>query len=175
MNYLITLVLGCLLMFTGGCGRNDASMVVKNYLDSYRNFLPSVSNNLKNVSDGMNVSNELNNKYFNVYKRQYENLSYEILSEKYDGNHAIVKIKLSVYDYRECENVANEYLNNFPNEFITNNSYDLVKFVDYKLELMKNQTKRIDYDLEIELYKKNRKWIMNQLSDEKLRMINGLF
>ena len=169
------ILLGCLIFFICGCDSNDASMEVVNYFNKYSNFTSDVQSDLVSVSENLNLSFELQKMYYDVYKRQYENLTYEILSEKYDGKSATVLVRISVYDYGSIDRISNEYLKLYPDEFITNNSYDFNKFIEYKLNLMMDQSKRISYDLEVHLIKSNRKWMLEKLNNDALNKINGVF
>ena len=71
---------------------------------------------------------------------------------------------------------ADEYLANHSDEFKNaEGNYDSNKFMKYKLSKMKDTTETIDYTLNIKTMKTNNKWEVEQLSNEELQKIHGVY
>ena len=50
------------------------------------------------VIDNENLTDNQKEKYRSILKKQYQDLKYDVVSEKYDGDNATVEVKIKVYD-----------------------------------------------------------------------------
>jgi hypothetical protein len=63
-------------------------------------------------------------------------MKYEINDESINGNSALVKANVIVYDYYKVDNMTNKYLNEHPNEFNDiNGMFDNEIYNSYRLYL----------------------------------------
>ena len=156
---------------------NTPSKAVEEYLDRYVHNDDLVMNELDEyVIDKNYLKDEYKDTYKEVLKKQYSDLKYEITDEKYDGDIANVTVKITVYDLYKVQKDADEYLANHSDEFKNaEGNYDSNKFMKYKLSKMKDTTETIDYTLNIKTMKTNNKWEVEQLSNEELQKINGVY
>lgn len=174
MKKIITIFI--MLLILTGCGGNTPKGAVDNYLKKYRNLDSSVLIDLEDIVKKENLNKEQEDKYRDVLKKQYKDLSFEIVEEEYNDNVSYVTVKVSVYDLYKAQSDASKYLSNNPEKFYNdNNEYDNNKFLDYKLEEMKNMTDRVEYNVTFTVTKENDKYIVEQPSEEVLQKIHGIY
>ena len=185
--------LGLMVLLMSACSLGVASTPkekVKEFLDKYKNQDSSVLNDLDEI-----VSNEYSgdyaDRYKNIMKKQYKNLSYTITDEIIEGDSATVIAEITVYNYASAIASANSYLSSNKSEFllkddtnsegtdsttnITSETIDYDKFNDYKLSSLENVTDTKTYSITITFNKVNDKWVMNNLSDIDIEKIHGLY
>ena len=116
------------------------------------------------------------NSYREVIKKLYQNLSYEIKDETIDGDLATVEVEIETYNYKKVIDDANTYLQNNQSEFLTSeNTIDIEKFNDYKLENLKNAKDKTTYTLNLTLKKIDDKWVLDDLTDTEISKIHGMY
>ena len=108
-------------------------------------------------------------------KMQYSDIKYEIIDEDITGDEAIVKVKITVYDFYKVQKEANDYLSNHPDEFQKDNVHDKNKFMEYKLKNMLEATDRVDYTITVELEKENDEWVAKSFDKNTLEKIHGTY
>lgn len=176
MNKILKIVIVIsITLFIFGCNIS-AKQIVERYLDRYitldENVLEDINNQVK--KENLNEENSLI--YKEILKKQYEDLEYEITNEEYNGDDAIITVKISVYDLYSSIKDSHIYLNNNPSEFGYNTeNYDLDKFIKYKLNNMKNQTKKIDYTIDFYVVNTSDGWSVGDLSNEDIEKIHGIY
>ena len=169
----IILLSACSLMKS-----NTPKERVKELLDKYKNQDSSIVSELDNV-----ISNEYNGEYKDRYKKlilnQYKNMDYTITDEIIDGDTAVVTVDITVYNYSNMIDTANEYLRNHEDEFYRDNVEEKVvdndKFLDYKLSLLEDVEDRKTYTTEFTLTKEGNEWTLDSLSNENISKIHGLY
>ena len=102
-------------------------------------------------------------------------MKYEIKEEKIDGDNATVTAQITVYDYYKAEKDANDYLTAHPDEFKKDDVYDKSLFTDYKLKKLDDVNTTVDYTIDFNLTKVDGKWEVNDLSNEQLEKIHGVY
>lgn len=166
----LTFVVGC------ACTKDKASDAVKEYLNKFNNQHEKVLAELDNVMKEENFNEEQSEKYKNVMTKQYKDLSYKIVEENYNGEEANVKTKITVYDLYSAQKEAEEYKNNNKEEFMDQDgNYDANKFLNYKLDQMKKNTKTVDYTIDFKVIKKEGKWVLDTINTEMLEKIHGIY
>lgn len=168
----------CVLAFLGGCNNllNSPTKRVEEFFNKYQTLDDSLLNNLDYSLESNNLNEEEKNIYRDIMKRQYKDLTYKIKDEEIDGNNAIVKVEIEVYDYNIANVKALDYFKNNQDYFLDNNNeVDMIKYVDYKLELMKDIKDRVKYTLEINVRKKDKTWIMDNISHDDILKIHGVY
>lgn len=169
----IILLSACSLMQT-----NTPKERVRELLDKYKNQDTNIVSKLDDV-----ISTEYTGNYKERYKElmlnQYKNMEYDITDEIIDGNTAIVTVDITVYNYGSTIENANEYLRNHEEEFYRENSetkeVDREKFMEYKLNLLEGTNDRKTYTLEFTLTKENDEWKLDNLSNENISKLHGIF
>lgn len=171
-------VLLSVLVLTGcSLTRSTAGDAVKLFLDQYKNLSSSVLSDLEDVISNEDFSDQQEEKYRDILKKQYSDIKYEITNESYDGDTATVEAKISVYDLYKAQSNAASYLSDHQNEFLDDNGeFDESKFLDYKLEQMKKMSDRVEYTVTFDVIKdEDKKWQVNELSNTDLEKIHGVY
>ena len=131
---------------------------------------------MDDVVNDENLTDSQKEKYRDILKRQYQDLKYEIVNEKYDGDNATVEAKITVYDLYKVQKDANNYLTNNGDEFKENGVYSNDLFMNYKLDKMKKVTDTIDYNIKFNVIKDDKgNYKVNDLSNSDLEKIHGVY
>ena len=86
------------------------------------------------------------------------------------------KIIREVYDYNKAINDAETYYKNNPNEFKNSDGgIDEEKYMDYKIKKMEAVKDKIKYTLNLTLTKKDKKWVLNDISESDRQKLHGLY
>ncbi len=167
------------ILFVTGCSlfTEDAKLVVENYLGNYNTLDEVVMNELDNSLESMDLTKNQKDTYRGIIENQYQDIYYDITNISYDGDTAVVELNIEVYDLYSAQKNAQEYLNSNYEEFLNDNGeYNEEMFLDYKLDLMEEQDKRIEYSLEFELDKTDDgNWYVMQLDEIELEKIHGVY
>ena len=151
----LLIIISCLLLTVGcSCSNDLAADAVEKYLNDYKGLKDNVLSDLDELVEKEDLSDEQKDNYKEVVKRQYRDLNYTIENEDYDGDTANVTVKITVYDLYKSQKDANQYLNDHPDEFLTDGTYDSAKYLDYKLD---------------------GKWQVEQPDDKTLEKIHGVY
>jgi len=75
----------------------------------------------------------------------------------------------------KAENDANDYLTTNSDEFMTDGEYDEGLFTDYKLEQLDKVNTTVDYTIDFTLTKVDNEWVVNELTNEQLEKIHGVY
>lgn len=175
--YKLLLVVGICLVLAGcGCMKKTARGAVQDYLNQYKNLSSNVISSMDDVVNDENLTDSQKEKYRDILKRQYQDLKYEIASEKYDGDNATVEVKITVYDLYKVQKDANNYLTNNGDEFKENGVYSNDLFMNYKLDKMKKVTDTVEYNITFNVTKDDKgNYKVNDLSNSDLEKIHGVY
>ena len=175
--YKVLLVVGICLVLAGcGCMKKTAKGAVQDYLNQYKNLSSNVISNMDDVVNDENLTDSQKEKYRDILKRQYQDLKYEITSEKYDGDNATVEVKITVYDLYKVQKDANNYLTNSGDEFKENGIYSNDLFMNYRLDKMKKVTDTVEYNITFNVTKDDKgNYKVNDLSNSDLEKIHGVY
>ena len=175
--YKVLLVVGICLVLAGcGCMKKTAKGAVQDYLNQYKNLSSNVISSMDDVVNDENLTDSQKEKYRDILKRQYQDLKYEITSEKYDGDNATVEVKITVYDLYKVQKDANNYLTNSGDEFKENGIYSNDLFMNYKLGKMKKVTDTVEYNITFNVTKDDKgNYKVNDLSYSDLEKIHGVY
>ena len=158
-----------------GCG-SSATKAVENYLNEYNMLSDNVTKNMKDIVNRENFKGQDRKTYMDIFKKQYKDMKYEIVDEAYDGDEAIIKAKINVYDLYKVQNSASSYLANHADEFNdANGNYDVNMFIKYKLDKMKNISDRVDYTIDFYVVNTTDGWVVSSLSNSDLEKIHGIY
>lgn len=176
----ILIGLAMLIAFTG-CDmsklNNTPTKQTELFLSKYQKLDTAVLSDLDSVvAEEEKFNAEQRERYRDIMKKHYQDLVYSIKEETIDGDDATVTVEIEVKDNTKALAEADVYLEEHPEEFNDDNGeYSEKKFMDYRLDQLKNNKETVKYTLELTLIKKDGKWQMNQLSENQGDKINGVY
>ncbi len=173
-------ILVCTLMLLCGCNTNLNNTPTKQaeiFLGKYQTLHKDVLDDLdKVVAEEENFNKTHREQYKSILKKHYQDLEYKIKDEKIDGDKAVVTVEIEVDDYSKVKEEANKTLIDEPEKFEDENgNYNHDKFIEYQLNLIKNSKDRVKYTLELKFTKKNKNWVIENLSETDMDKINGVY
>ena len=174
---LMILFIIAVILFSAGCGmENTAREAAIQYLELYRTKDDVVMDELHEFVNNEDLTEAQKEKYYEILKKEYSTLMYEIEHEQYDGNVAYITFKVTVVDLYKAQKEANKYYEEHKDEFNDENgAYDAVLFLNYKLNQMKNMLDTKEYEIELKVIKNNNDWDVSQLSNDDLKKIHGVY
>lgn len=175
MKKIIIFILSMFMVVGCGCTNDKAQDAVENYLNNYKNLDSNVVSDIDKLVDQENLNDKQKDTYKDILKRQYSDLMYTIEDESYEGDSAKVTVKITVYDLYKASKKATDDLNGKPEDYLTDGEYDKDKYMDHKLELMKDIKETVNYNLVFNVKKNDGKWQVEQPDDETLEKIHGIY
>lgn len=167
---LLCLFLGC------GCSTNKASDAAIEYINKYKNHKEEVMISLKELIKNEDITEEQSNIYTLIMKKQYDDLTYKVIEEIYNGDKATVKLEISVYDYLKSKEDAKIYMEEHKEEFyLSDNTFNEIKYQNLQLKYMEEETKRIKYTLELETFYEKDKWLLEIPDYKIIQKIHGIY
>lgn len=157
---------------------NTPTDKVEEYLDKYKTVDNEIVDQLEKVVDEVGTMNRDNkDKYKELMKKQYQNLSYKIKDETIDGDKATVETEIEVYDYKTSMDISDRYLSEHNDEFLKEDkTVDNDKFMTYKLEALEKVKDKVTYTINFSLTKdKDGKWKLDEISDTDRLKLHGLY
>lgn len=179
----ILYILGIMILMTGcGCQAiedmdNTPTKKVEAYLNSYQSLDDNVLNDLDNILDEeITFNDDQRNRYREIVKKSYQELSYEIKDEKIDGDKATVEVEIEVIDHSKVLTDANDYFDEHKDEFNDDEGkYDVSLFTDYRINMLEKNREKVKYTLNLKLTKKDNEWSLDKLSENDINKINGTY
>lgn len=173
---LMLLVVGIILFATGCLSMNTPTSKVEALLNKYNKNDEAIVTELDDYLENNDLTDELREKYKKVYLKQFSDLKYEIKDEVIDGDNATVTVKVTVYDFYKTEQESNKYLTEHRDEFYKEDgTYDKSLFEKYKLEQLDKAEDKVDYTIDFTLRKVDGDWQIDNLTDEQLQKIHGVY
>ena len=144
---------------------------------NYQTLNQDVIENLNDVIKTDNTMTESQQeKYKDIMKNHYKNLSYEIKDERVDGEVATVTVEIEVYDYSKTISSIEHYAAENNEEFLDNDgNYSQEKFMDYRLSELEKVKDKVKYTLDLTLTKIGDEWQMDQISSLDEDKILGIY
>ena len=170
LYFLVAIVLltGC--SCTANMG-NTPTKKVEEYLNKYQTNDDDVVSDLDEVlTNDTTLTADERNEYSDFMKAHYRDMHYEIKDETIDGDTATVDAEVTVRNYADAVNEANDYRLNNPDKFDDDNT-----FASYRLGKLKEVTDTETYTITFHLTKENDEWKIDDLSDDDLRKLEGLY
>lgn len=165
----------CLFMLVGCELNNTPTKKVEQFLSNYQILHNDVILDLEQIVNDTNYTQDQKERYKEILKKQYRNMTYLIKEETEDGNNAYVSVEIEVINYGVVLAQTQSYLNANRDEFIENGIYNESKFLTYQLDNLENAKERIKYTITITLTKIDGKWEINDLTDTMEEKINGVY
>ncbi len=179
MKKIIVPIILSFILFTG-CGEklnNTPTKQVEMFFMNYQTLNQKVIDDLDNVLKNDNtMTNDQKEKYKEIMKKHYKNLTYDIKDEVVNGDTAVVTVEIEVYDYSKKKASVDEYVKNHPDEFLDDdNKFSNEKFISYRLSEFENVKDKVKYTLELNLTKIDDKWELNDISSIDEDKILGIY
>lgn len=179
MKKIIVPIILSFILFTG-CGEklnNTPTKQVEMFFMNYQTLNQKVIDNLNNVLKNDNtMTNDQKEKYKEIMKKHYKNLTYDVKDEVVNGDTAVVTVEIEVYDYSKKKASVEEYVKNHPEEFLDDdNKFSDEKFISYRLSEFENVKDKVKYTLELNLTKIDDKWELNDISSIDEDKILGIY
>lgn len=172
----ILIILTCMFMMVGCVLDKTPKKATEDLFKKYQKLDDAVLSDLELTAEGTELTNNKQKEsYTKAMKMQYSDLKYEIIDEDITGDEATVKVKITVYDFYKVQKDANEYLENHPEEFLTDNVHDKDKFMEYKLKQMNEASDRVEYTITVELEKEDDEWVAESFDKTTLEKIHGTY
>lgn len=168
-------LLSILLIITGCTMNNTPRAKVETVLMKYQKNSDSIVSELDDYLNTLSIPSDSHDEYKKIYLKQYSDLKYDIKDEMIDGDTATVTAQIEVYDYYKIENDATKYINDNPDKFSNNDIYDSAKVLEYKLDKFNNAKDRVTYTINFKLTKIDNEWTVDNLSNEDLEKIHGIY
>ena len=175
MKKILVMLISLVMVVGCSCSNDKAADAVEEYLNEYKGLSNNVLEDIDELVSNENLTDKGTETYKEVLKRQYRDLVYTIENEDYDGDTAMVTVKITVYDLYKAQKNASSYLNSHQDEFLTDGEYDNDLYMDYKLEEMRDMNDTISYNIVFNVTKTDGKWVVEQPSEEVLEKIHGVY
>ncbi|MCI9084515.1 MAG: hypothetical protein HFH46_02725 [Bacilli bacterium] len=179
MKKILVIIFSALFILTGCDSKldNTPTKKVEEFLNNYQSLDSKVMEDLDTTLAADPDLNEDNkSEYKEFMKKHYQDLKYEIKDEKIDGDKATVETEITVRNYTksvaDAENYKSENTAEFNGE---DGNYDATLFSTYRLDELKKVTDTETYTITFNLTKQDDIWKLEDLSDEDLNKINGLY
>lgn len=178
----VLLLITAILLATG-CSMNMSSPTskVEEVLNNYQNLDNSIDYDLNRMVDREEkYSDEDKKSYREALERQFQNLSYKIKNEEIDGDNATVEVEIEVLDYKSSYDKSKQYFIDNKEEF-TKDEVDegkieeLAEYIKYKIKELANVKDTVKYDITFNLQKENKEWVIEDISDEDLEKLLGIY
>lgn len=166
-----------LIIILTGCGNmnigNTPSRKVEDYFNRYQTLDKGVMEDLtRTINNDDSINDDEKEDYIDFMKKHYQDLTYEIKDEEINGDDAIVTVEITVRDYSNVVLDAENYKDENREKF---EEPELLSFSTYRLEELKKAKDTVTYTLNVTLIKQDDTWVVQQLSNEDLNKINGLY
>lgn len=163
-----------------GCGNmmNTPTKKVEEFLSKYQTMDEKVLAQLDEVINSAGtMTKEQKEKYRDLMKNQYKNLSYKIKEETTDGDTSTVEVEIEVYDYATSISESETYLATNKDEFINKDTklVDDEKFMDYKLKQLDDVKDKVKYTINFTLNKVDGTWKLDDITEIDRQKLHGLY
>ena len=171
-----------ILFFVTGCSYegtmlNTPTKKVEMFFSNYQTLNQDVMDDLDKVVD---EEERFNTKQREIYrelmKKHYQAIQYDVKDERINGDEAEVRTEIEVIDYSKILKNTDRYLQEHRDEFLDEKGqYDDTKYMDYRLEQLKEAKETVKYDMTFYLTKKDKEWQMDPLTTEQEQKIHGMY
>lgn len=178
MKKILLLVIALFVFVGCSCTINDTNPeeAVDTFFEKYRNKDEGVITQLIDTIANEELMDNQKEDYKSLMEKQYDQFAYVIKDIEVNENKATATVELTVLDYKSGILKAEEELKNNPEKFNgENGEFSEEKYMDYKIEEMTNVTATETHTIELTLTKEAGMWKVDQLSDEDISKLHGLY
>lgn len=155
---------------------NTPTKKVEAFLNKYQRLDTDVLDSLDTViAEETLFNDEQRDKYREIVKSNYQKMTYKIKEEEVNGDEARVTVEIEVTDYSKIMSDAENYRTEHPDEFLEDDEYSESKYIDYRLDRLKEASEKVKYTMDLTLTKVNNEWIMDDLTKENEAKLNGVY
>ena len=145
-------------MITGCNLNNNPTSKVEELLGKYQGLDKEITYDYTSLTNDSSLSKELIEKYEDVIKKQYRNMTYEVKEETIDGNTATITTEIEVINYKKILEDSKE-----------SNHETIIK----ELNHTKNKT---TYTIDFTVTKtKKGKWTIDPITEEQKLKLLGIY
>lgn len=166
MRLKFLIILGIFFLFLTGCElNNNPTSKVEELLAKYQALDDSVQYNYADLSNDIEISDDLRVAYNDLIKKQFRNFSYDVKDENIYGDYAIVTVEIEVLDYKS---VVEKYpiLGEKMEDAIHKEMVDRLENVKDKI------TYTIDFTV---VQNEDDDWKLEQLDSDQMQMLLGIY
>ena len=144
---------------------NNPTSKVEELLAKYQALDDSVQYNYADLSNDIEISDDLRVAYNDLIKKQFRNFSYDVKDENIYGDYAIVTVEIEVLDYKS---VVEKYpiLGDKMEDAIHKEMVDRLENVKDKI------TYTIDFTV---VQNEDDDWKLEQLDSDQMQMLLGIY
>ena len=170
------------LLIVVGCScdlnMNTPTKKTEEFLMRYKELDEGVLSDLELSSEASGLTTtEHKNKYIDIMKRQYQDMTYEVTGENIDGDTASVDVKIKIYDLYKARKNAESYIDDNETDFTLDESgsRDVEKVNEYLLDELYKTDEYVEYTITIDLIKEDNKWVVEDLDTETKEKLHGTY
>lgn len=175
----LLVILCAILLFTGcSCSMNDDSPeeAVNTFFEKYRAKDEDVMSQLIDTIANEDLEDKMKSDYQELMEKQYDQFAYVVKDVSESDNEATATVELTVLNYKKAITATEDALKNEPSKFNDEaGNFSKEKYMNYKMVEMAKVTDTITHTIELHLTKENGMWKVNQLSDEDIMKLHGLY
>ena len=179
MKKIISFLAIFTLFICCGCNKemyNTPNKRVEMFLENYQSLDDEVLTQLDDTLANEDMTEEQKERYKDIMKKHYQNLTYEIKDEVVDGDTATVTAEIEVTDYTKVMNDADTYLDENEAEFNNDEGvYDESLFNDYRLDQFETAKDTVKYTIDFTLTKVDDEWQLDDITDIDEQKIHGMY
>lgn len=157
---------------------NTPTKQVEAYLNNYQTLNDGVLEDLDLVVEKEETFTEdAKDRYREIMKNHFEDLTYTIKEETINGDTATVEAEIEVTDFYKVNTASEDYKEEHIDEFNGESGvYDEAKYIEYKLEQMENASDRVKYTIYFTLTKNDDgNWELDDLDETEEEKILGIY
>ncbi len=155
----------CLFLFVlTGCElNNNPTSKVEELLGNYQGLDKKISYNYVALANDSNLDQDIIEKYEDLIKKQYRNLSYEVKEEVIDGGSAVVTVQIDVLNYKKV-------LDNYSSYTLSSSEHEKI------INELKKVKDKVTYTIDFSVTKnKNGDWKLDDLTTEEEQKLLGIY
>lgn len=177
LSFIVLLGLSTGCACTANITKSTPTKEVEKFFNNYQTLNNDVVSQLDDVvQKELTFTEDQKEKYKDIMKKHYQDLTYEIKDEVIDGDNATVTVEIEVRDYSKIMSDADTYLTEHPEEFNDETgAYNVSLFNDYRLEQIKEAKEKVKYTLNLTLTKVDDEWRLDDLSEIDESKIHGTY
>lgn len=171
MKKIICLVT-ILVVFLSGCNTlmNTPTKKVEELMSKYQKVDEDITDEIDALfNDDATLTQDEKNKYKDIIKKQYKNLTYTVKDETVNGDTAVVEVEIEVLDYKKI-------INDLDSKYSNDTTLDKAKYNTEKIENLSKAKEKVRYTLEINVRKNSDgNWEVSGLTSSDRKKIQGMY
>ncbi len=175
----ILVVIFAVLLFAGcSCSMNDKKPedAIDTFFEKYRAKDDDIISQLEDTIENEKLTSTQKEKYRKLMEKQYDQLAYVVKDVEENDTQATATVELTVLNYHAAILEAEEELKTNPTKFNDDEGkFSDEKYMDYKIEKMSEVNDTTTETINLSLTKENGKWKVNDLTNDDISKIHGLY